>query len=89
MKLRPPALVALALVLLLQGSCSMMRRMTGAGKCREPEVPAAANRAPLKVPAGLDAPDTRNAVRVPELGAAEAPRGKTDPCLSQPPSYGS
>lgn len=48
---------------------------------------AAVNGAPLRVPAGSDLPDTRNALRIPELAAPELPR---DPgtCLEHPPSIG-
>jgi hypothetical protein len=42
---------------------------------------------PLEVPLGLDAPDTRNALRVPDLNEPERPRSKHDPCLDEPPSY--
>jgi hypothetical protein len=56
--------------------------------CRETtEVTEAKNLPPLKVPPGLDAPDTRNAIKVPELTEPERPRGPREPCLSQPPSY--
>jgi uncharacterized lipoprotein len=89
MSWRVPGTAALAALLLLQGSCSWTRRMTGSSNCREPEIPAAAENPPLRVPAGLDMPDTRNAVKVPVLAEPEKPRGKNDPCLSQPPSYGS
>jgi uncharacterized lipoprotein len=89
MSARKAGAVALVAVLLLQGSCSMVRRVTRSGKCREPAVPAAVENPALRVPAGMDLPDTRNAVRVPVLTEPEKPRGKTDPCLSQPPSYGS
>ena len=58
--------------------------------CREPQIPAnLGNNAPLRVAPGQDLPDTRNAVRVPELDAPEKPRSKSDPCLSRPPEYGS
>lgn len=73
--------------LVLQGSCSWLGR--SGSKCREPAVPVAEDRAPLRAPAGLDAPDTRNAVKVPPLNEPERPRGKGDPCLSEPPPYGS
>jgi len=57
-------------------------------KCREPTIGAnARNLPPLKVPSGLDAPDTRNAVKIPPLTEPEHPRGLKDPCLSSPPSY--
>jgi hypothetical protein len=43
---------------------------------------------PLKVPAGLDHPDTHGALRVPELNEPEPPpRGPKDPCLDEPPKY--
>jgi uncharacterized lipoprotein len=72
----------------LLSSCSWMRR--GNDSCREPPVPAnTENRPPLKAPAGLVAPDTRNAVKVPALTEPERPRSKSHPCLSLPPSYGS
>jgi uncharacterized lipoprotein len=72
----------------LVSSCSWTRRFSG--RCREPAVPASTqNLPPLRASAGLDAPDTRNAVKVPPLGETAKPRTKSDPCLSQPPSYGS
>jgi hypothetical protein len=44
--------------------------------------------APLKVPVGLDAPDTTNALRLPSLkGPAPPARPRTAPCLDQPPSF--
>ncbi len=70
-------------------SCSWMG-FKGRAACREPQLPASlGNNAPLKVGAGQDLPDTRNAVRVPELNEPERPRSKSDPCLSRPPAYGS
>jgi hypothetical protein len=42
---------------------------------------------PLKVPEGLNAPDTRNAIKVPPLNTPDTPRPKSDPCLDQPPSF--
>jgi uncharacterized lipoprotein len=42
---------------------------------------------PLQSPPGLDAPDTRNALRVPPLNTPERVRGKDEPCLSAPPPY--
>ena len=69
-------------------SCSWLHRH--GDKCREPLVPSnLENRAPLRAAAGLDAPDTRNAIKVPELTEPERQRAKSDPCLSLPPSFGS
>ncbi|HEX4377222.1 MAG TPA: hypothetical protein VHZ99_08725 [Steroidobacteraceae bacterium] len=45
------------------------------------------NRPPLKVPDGMDAPDTRSAIKVPELDTPERVRAKNEPCLSRPPDY--
>ncbi len=42
---------------------------------------------PLEVPLGLDAPDTRNALKIPDLNEPERPRAKGDPCLDEPPPY--
>jgi uncharacterized lipoprotein len=43
---------------------------------------------PLKVPTGLDAPDTTNALRLPTLhDPAPPPRKGTQPCLDEPPPF--
>jgi len=42
---------------------------------------------PLKPPAGLEAPDTRNALKVPVLNSPERIRGKDEPCLDVPPPF--
>jgi uncharacterized lipoprotein len=42
---------------------------------------------PIQAPAGLDAPDTRNALKVPPLNTPERVRGKDEPCLSAPPPF--
>jgi hypothetical protein len=42
---------------------------------------------PLNVPPGLDAPDTRNALKVPELKTPDRPRTDAEGCLDAPPSY--
>lgn len=41
----------------------------------------------LKVPVGLETPDTRNALKVPELAAPARPRTDAEGCLDDPPSY--
>lgn len=41
----------------------------------------------LRVPVGLEMPNTAEALRVPELNEPERPRQATDACLDQPPSY--
>ena len=42
---------------------------------------------PLKAPDGLDAPDTRNALKVPVLNTPERVRGVDEPCLDAPPPF--
>jgi hypothetical protein len=83
---RVAVLACLGVALAMVGGCSWFHR--GADKCREPAMPAnLVNGAGLQVPAGLDAPDPRGAVRVPELSEPEPPRSRRDPCLSMPPAY--
>ena len=78
---------SIGLALLAVAGCSSKHR-DRASSCRETtEVTQAKNLPALKVPPGLDTPDTRNAIKVPELNEPERPRGPHDPCLSQPPSY--
>ena len=80
-------IVAMSVALAALSGCSWMHR-NRVSSCRETTVVTEArNLPPLKVPPGLDAPDTRNAVKVPELNEPERPRGPQEPCLSQPPSY--
>lgn len=43
----------------------------------------------LRVPEGMTAPEQRNQIKIPTLNEPERPRAKTEPCLSQPPSYSS
>lgn len=42
----------------------------------------------IKVPAGVDAPETRSALQIPVLNEpAPPPRGPRDPCLDAPPKF--
>ena len=43
--------------------------------------------APLKVPAGLDAPNTKDALVIPTVDLALPPPGPKDACLDVPPRY--
>jgi uncharacterized lipoprotein len=80
--LRTSLIVALAAV----AGCSWFHR--GGTKCREPVLPTTlVNGADLKLPPGMDAPDTREEVRIPNLNEPEQARSRRDPCLSMPPSY--
>jgi uncharacterized lipoprotein len=88
--MRPASGIRLALcllVLLPQAGCSWVHHGRHA-RCFQPPVGGdVRNLPPLKVPAGLDAPDTRNAIKIPPLNEPERPRAPTDPCLAQPPSF--
>jgi uncharacterized lipoprotein len=42
---------------------------------------------PLKVPTGLEAPDTRVSLKIPAVVEPERPRAATDECLENPPKY--
>lgn len=61
----------------------------GMNSCHRPQAYLGAHTvAPLKIPAGLDAPETNSALRIPALSepAPPARKGK-DPCLDEPPSF--
>jgi uncharacterized lipoprotein len=49
---------------------------------------AATSIAPLKIPQGLDTPDTTNALHIPPLNEpAPPPRKGREPCLDSPPQF--
>jgi len=81
MALRTICLVTAALAL------SACRALTGS--CHDPAPYEKAESAPpLKIPPGLEAPDTRNALRIPELkDPSPPPRKEGDACLDAPPKY--
>ena len=70
--------------------CHPLQALRNAGRsCHEVQpYTKAQSIAPLKMPAGLDSPDTSNALHIPALNAPEAPpRKRSDPCLDEPPSF--
>ena len=74
----------LGVVCLLASSCRSWR-----GSCDDP-VPyqAAQTGASLKIPPNLQAPDTTNALKIPELNTPKPPpRQKKDGCLDAPPPF--
>jgi uncharacterized lipoprotein len=76
----------LLLVLLLGASgCRSFRNKS----CHGPQpYQKATSVPPLIIPAGLDTPDTTNALRLPQLNEpAPPPRKGKQPCLDEPPSY--
>jgi uncharacterized lipoprotein len=43
---------------------------------------------PLRVPLGMDAPDAKSSLQIPELNEpAMPPRRAQDPCLDEPPKF--
>jgi uncharacterized lipoprotein len=68
--------------------CKLMRPESST--CHERQAyESAGSVAPLHAPEGLAQPNTRNALKIPDLPADVAPRvrGKHDPCLDEPPSF--
>jgi len=77
--------VAIAAVSSLSG-CGMFRGSSS--DCRDSAAYAGAESVePLKIPSGLQAPDTRAALKVPDLNVPEAPRAAGAKCLDAPPPY--
>lgn len=75
------------LIVLLAAATLAACRTPGRGCGAPPEYTNSDSIPPLKVPPGMDSPDTRGAMRIPELDTPERPRGPDEPCLDQPPKY--
>jgi uncharacterized lipoprotein len=76
-------------VSLALAGCHPFRALRGELSCHKKQpYMAATSVAPLKIPAGLDTPDTTNALHVPPLKEpAPPPRKGREPCLDEPPSF--
>jgi uncharacterized lipoprotein len=76
-------------VLLALGGCKTIHRITRENSCNKPQpYQQASSIAPLRIPEGLNAPDTSQALDIPPLNEpAPPPRALKDPCLSAPPSF--
>ncbi len=77
--------IAIAAAALASGCGLLPDAETGCDKPRPYQSAVAAP--PLRVPAGADLPDTRNALRIPEVHTPERPV-EAGRCLDFPPSYG-
>ncbi len=78
------------LAVLVTAGCNPFRRHSAAAElCKEPEGYAQAGEAKsLTIPPGLESPDTRSALRIPDLSTPPPPpRTKDQGCLDQPPPY--
>ena len=79
-----PGRVLVTVAIVLVAGCRSL-----GGSCHDPQpYEQAQELPPLRIPPGLEAPDTRNALRIPELNEPEPPPRKPgDPCLDEPPRY--
>ena len=70
----------------LMSGCHLFSKLTP--DCHTPqEYQRAGQVAPLKVPDGLDSPNTQGALVIPTVGVSPPPPGKKDACLDVPPRY--
>ncbi|HEY3783952.1 MAG TPA: hypothetical protein VGL55_01575 [Steroidobacteraceae bacterium] len=79
----------LAALMILAG-CHPLRALRNiGGSCHDVQpYTKAQSIEPLRIPPGLDTPDTSNALHVPALSGPAPPRpGPKDPCLDQPPAF--
>ena len=78
------------LAVLVTAGCNPFRRHSARNElCKEPEGYAQSVEAKtLTIPAGLESPDTRSALRIPDLTTPQPPpRTKDQGCLDEPPPY--
>lgn len=83
------ALVCAGIACSLLGLAGCHRGLLKEHTCNKPQ-PYASSQSipPLRVPLGVDAPDTRAALQIPPLNEpTPPPRSLRDPCLDEPPSY--
>ncbi len=79
--------LCLALLMGVSG-CHTLRNKLTESRCTESRTyEGQGSVAPLKIPVGLDAPDTTAGLRLPQLNVPAAPRAANAPCLDAPPSF--
>jgi hypothetical protein len=83
------ALLGAAAAVALAGCHHAIPRAFRAKDCNKPQpYDLARSIPPLKVPLGIDPPDTHGALRIPAYDEpAPPPRKLTAPCLDEPPSF--
>jgi uncharacterized lipoprotein len=70
----------------LTSGCHMFSKLNP--DCHSPQdYQRAAQVAPLKVPSGLDSPNTQGALVIPTVELTPPPPGPKDACLDVPPRY--
>jgi uncharacterized lipoprotein len=78
--------ILMAAAAALLGGCHGFGRLHP--DCHRPqEYQRATQVAPLKVPTGLDTPNTQGALLIPTVELAPPPPGPHDACLDTPPRY--
>jgi uncharacterized lipoprotein len=70
----------------LMSGCHLFGKLTPDCHTRQ-EYQRAGQAPPLKVPAGLDSPNTQGALVIPKVELAPPPPGPKDTCLDVPPRY--
>jgi len=70
----------------LTASCGIFHPAKGCDK-KPQAYESSQSIARLRIPPGLDAPDTKEALMIPEVSAPEAPHTATGGCLDEPPEY--
>jgi uncharacterized lipoprotein len=70
----------------LMSGCHLFSKITPNCHTRQ-EYQRAGQVPPLKVPAGLDSPNTQGALIIPAVDLAPPPPGPKDACLDVPPRY--
>lgn len=70
----------------LMSGCHLFGKLTPDCHTRQ-EYQRAGQVAPLKVPEGLDSPNTQGALVIPTVALALPPPGPKDTCLDVPPRY--
>ena len=84
------ALLALRAAVVGLAGCHPLRAIRNVGgTCRDKQpYMKAQSIAPLRIPPGMDMPDTSNALHIPALNEPQPPpRTSRDPCLDAPPSF--
>jgi hypothetical protein len=80
--------IVLALLGLALGGCHTLHSMTRSCSSDTGTYLQATSTPPLRVPLGIDPPDTKSALQIPVLNEPPLPpRGPKDPCLDEPPKY--
>jgi uncharacterized lipoprotein len=81
-------IVLVLLLLPLASGCHVFRSASAKACHSQQPYQKAQTVPPLKIPAGLDAPDTTNALRLPTLNEPPPPpRRGSQPCLDEPPPF--